>query len=123
MRGVDNIQALVKWYEDHARPFLLNHLAEEKVHHFDRDHARLKRASELSSTQLSVCFLGNSGVGKSTLINAIIGGAQAVVPAGGVGPLTAQALIVCHSGEKHFEVEYHGAGQVLRNGVWAGANV
>lgn len=114
MPEIDNTQALLKWYEDHARPFLLNHLAEEKVQDFDKDHARLKRASELSSTELSVCLLGTSGVGKSTLINAIIGGKQAVVPSGGVGPLTAQALVVRHNETNRFEVEYHSAGQLLR---------
>jgi GTP-binding protein EngB required for normal cell division len=114
MPEIDNTSALQKWYEDCARTFLLGHLAEGRIQDFDKDHARLKRASELSKTELSVCFLGDSGVGKSTLINAIIDGEQAVVPSGGVGPLTAQALVVRFGTETRFEVEYHGAGQVLR---------
>jgi hypothetical protein len=105
---------LVRWYEDKVRLFLAGNLSEEKVQTFDKDHARLKRAMELSETELAVCFLGNSGVGKSTLINAIIGGDRAVVPSGGVGPLTAQALVVRHNERAGFEVEYHSAGQLLR---------
>ena len=105
---------LMRWYEDKVRGFLASNIGEEKVQAFDKDHARLKRATELSETELAVCFLGNSGVGKSTLINAIIGGDRAVVPSGGVGPLTAQALVVRHNERAGFEVEYHGAGQLLR---------
>ena len=105
---------LMRWYEDKVRGFLASNLGEEKVQAFDKDHARLKRATELSETELAVCFLGNSGVGKSTLINAVIGGDRAVVPSGGVGPLTAQALVVRHNERAGFEVEYHGAGQLLR---------
>lgn len=114
MLASGNTQALLKWYEDNARPFLLGHLPEEKIGEFDKDRDKLARAAELSDAELSVCFLGNSGVGKSTLINAVIGGAEAVVPSGGIGPLTAQALVVRHGEQPRFEVEYHGAGQVLR---------
>jgi GTP-binding protein EngB required for normal cell division len=110
----DSTSALLKWYEDYARPFLIGHLPEAKVHDFDKHRDRLARTAKLSDTELSVCFLGNSGVGKSTLINAVIGGAESVVPSGGVGPLTAQALVVRHSDNSRFEVEYHSAVQVLR---------
>ena len=102
---------------------LASNIGEEKVQAFDKDHARLKRATELSETELAVCFLGNSGVGKSTLINAIIGGDRGVVPSGGVGPLTAQALVVRHNERAGFEVEYHGAGQLLTDGFRSGADV
>src|ERR1035441_6515915 len=94
MGQADNTQAFLKWYEDHVRPFLLGHLTEGKIQDFDKDWNRLAKAAKLSDTELSVCFLGNSGVGKSTLINAIIGGAESVVPSGGVGPLAAQAPVV-----------------------------
>ena len=47
---------------------------------FEKDFARLSRSLESSEIELSVCFLGNSGVGKSTLINAVIGGDRPVVP-------------------------------------------
>jgi GTP-binding protein EngB required for normal cell division len=109
-----NSNKLISWYEEKVRPFLVDILDEEKIEAFDKDNKSLKRATELSKTELSVCFLGNSGVGKSTLINAVIDGHRAVVPSGGVGPLTAQALVVRHNEQAGFEVEYHTAGQLLR---------
>lgn len=57
------------------------------------DHARLKRLIGMPDC-ITVCFLGNSGIGKSTLLNAVAAGAEQVLPAGGIGPLTAQATIL-----------------------------
>ena len=102
----DNAQRLVHWYKTQARSFLEKHCA-EKVEEFDRDCGRLQKASSLMGEDLSVCFLGNSGVGKSTLINALTGGGQAVVPSGGVGPLTAQALTVRYGESPKIAAEYH----------------
>ena len=102
----ENAQRLVHWYKTQARPFLEKHCT-EKVEEFDRDCARLQKANSLLGDELSVCFLGNSGVGKSTLINALAGGGQAVVPSGGVGPLTAQALTVRYGVSPKIEAEYH----------------
>jgi hypothetical protein len=102
----EQAQQLVHWYKTQARSFLEKHCA-EKVEEFDRDSGRLQRASSLMGEDLSVCFLGNSGVGKSTLINALTGGGQAVVPSGGVGPLTAQALTVRYGASPKIAAEYH----------------
>lgn len=102
----ERAQQLVLWYKTQARSFVERHCA-EKVEEFDRDCARLKKASSLLGEELSVCFLGNSGVGKSTLINALTGGGQAVVPSGGVGPLTAQALTVRYGASPKIAAEYH----------------
>jgi GTP-binding protein EngB required for normal cell division len=108
------IHELIHWYNDQVRPFLAANVDEDKLRAFDKDHDQLKSVADLSQAELAVCFLGNSGVGKSTLINAVIGGDQIVVPSGGVGPLTAQALVVRHNSEVCFEVDYHGKGQLLR---------
>src|SRR5258706_15616086 len=94
MPSTSPTRLLLDWYANKARPFLESNLSGDKLEAFDKDHARLERALQRSDAELSVCFLGNSGVGKSTLINAVIGGEQSVVPSGGVGPLTAQALVV-----------------------------
>jgi len=59
--------------------------------------------------ELPICLLGNSGVGKSTLINAVIDPRLQVVPQGGVGPLTAQATIVRFAREPYMRATYHGA--------------
>jgi GTP-binding protein EngB required for normal cell division len=114
MPGHHSSRDLLNWYRDKIRPLFTEHLSEQKMEEFEKDFARLSRSLESSEIELSVCFLGNSGVGKSTLINAVIGGDRPVVPSGGVGPLTAQALVVRHSSQPKFEVEYHGAGQLLR---------
>lgn len=102
----EQAQQLVHWYKTQARSFLEKHCA-EKVEEFDRDCGRLQKASSFLGEELSVCFLGNSGVGKSTLINALTGGGQAVVPSGGVGPLTAQALTVRYGASPKIAAEYH----------------
>src|SRR5215470_17843329 len=106
---IEKIKQFVKWYEEMARPFLLQTAPEEKVADFDKDAARLSKAVESFDPELAVCFLGSSGIGKSTLINALLGGRQAVVPSGGVGPLTAQAVVVRYREAAGFEVEYHKA--------------
>ena len=105
----EDTRGLIDWYQEKARPFLQKHRSPDKLAEFDRDCERLRKANALLNDELSVCFLGNSGVGKSTLINALVGCGQAVVPAGGVGPLTAQALVVRFGDRPKIEIEYHGA--------------
>jgi GTP-binding protein EngB required for normal cell division len=104
--SMEQAQRLVEWYKTHARSFLEKHCA-EKVEELDRACTRLQNASTLQDAELSVCFLGSSGVGKSTLINALSGGGQAVVPSGGVGPLTAQALTVRYGARPKLAAVYH----------------
>src|SRR5215813_14441514 len=104
---IEKIKQFVKWYEEKARPFLLKTAPEEKVTDFDKDAAHLSKAVESFNPELAVCFLGSSGIGKSTLINALLGGKQAAVPSGGIGPLTAQAVVVRYREAPGFEVEYH----------------
>lgn len=108
------VKELVGWYEETARPFLVKTLSEEKVVDFDKDRDRLLKDIESFDTELAVCFLGSSGIGKSTLINALLGGKHAVVPSGGVGPLTAQAVVVKYHEAPGFEVEYHRSGRLWR---------
>jgi GTP-binding protein EngB required for normal cell division len=104
-------QQLAEWYKKSARPFLEKN-APERIADFDRDCARLEQSSAALSQELSVCFLGNSGVGKSTLINALVADGKSIVPSGGVGPLTAQALTVRYGEDPRLQAEYHGPGRL-----------
>lgn len=100
-----NADEVLVWYEQSARPFLEKH-APDRLEAAHADQERLKRLLA-SRDEVTVCFLGNSGVGKSTLLNALAAGASQVLPAGGIGPLTAQATEVRFSEEKRFRVIYH----------------
>lgn len=94
-----------RWWEESVRPFLSEHSA-DRVEGIEREVSRVRATSTARLDELPVCFLGNSGVGKSTLLNALVAGDMTVLPQGGVGPLTAQATLVRHSPERYFKVSY-----------------
>jgi len=106
------LQNLVDWYRRLVHPFLTK-VESPKAVEFEQDIERLIARDKKSDEELAICFLGSSGVGKSTLINALVAGKEILLPAGGVGPLTAQALTVRYGETRRFEVRYHG----LRN-LW-----
>ena len=91
-----------------VRPFL-EKIDSKKIEDFDHDAQRLEGIARDLDEELAVCFLGDPGVGKSTLINALTAGQRIVLPAGGLGPLTAQKLEIRYSAQPRFEAEYHSA--------------
>ncbi len=97
---------LVGWFQSAVRPFL-EAVQPEKVGPLDADARNLEEVARTADQELAVCFLGNAGVGKSTLINSLVAGKDVILPAGGIGPLTAQALAVRYAPHRRFEVEYH----------------
>ena len=101
------VAALLHWFRNHVRPFLGLHEPPERVAEYDAEAKRLEEFEKSIHAESPVCFLGQSGVGKSTLINALIAGKDLVLPSGGIGPLTAQALSVVHGERRAFRVEYH----------------
>jgi GTP-binding protein EngB required for normal cell division len=103
---------VLAWYEQHAKPFLEKH-APERLSSLEADYLRLKRL-KAKPGEVTICFLGNSGVGKSTLLNALAAGDRQVLPAGGIGPLTAQATEVRYSEERRFRVTYHPRGHLWK---------
>jgi len=107
-----NSDEVIAWYEQYAKPFLEKH-AQDRLPSLDADFLRLKRL-KAKPDEITICFLGNSGVGKSTLLNALAAGDSHVLPAGGIGPLTAQATEVRYSEEKRFRVTYHPKGHLWR---------
>ena len=97
---------LVGWFQSDVKPFLET-VQPEKVGPLDADARNLEAVARNANQELAVCFLGNAGVGKSTLINSLVAGKDVILPAGGIGPLTAQALAVRYAPQRRFEVEYH----------------
>lgn len=72
----------------------------------------LQRFAATDRAELAICFLGSSGVGKSTLINSLVDPQLQVVPQGGIGPLTAQATVVRYSAHPYLCATYHGARRI-----------
>ena len=102
----------LQWFDQQAKPFLEAH-APGKLASLQSDYDRLKRIMARSD-DVTVCFLGNSGVGKSTLLNALAADDAQVLPAGGIGPLTAQATEVHYSDVPVFRVSYHGKSRLWK---------
>ena len=72
-----------EWYATHVRP-LLRELEPARAKDYDSQIAALKAAEQRLEETASLCVLGRSGVGKSTLINALVGGVEMIVPNGGI---------------------------------------
>jgi GTP-binding protein EngB required for normal cell division len=104
--SADFAKLLGSWYQTEARPFLAD-VANDRIPQLDQELKRLEDLVGTLGDDLPVCFLGTSGVGKSTLINAVVAGREVLLPAGGVGPLTAEATLVKYAAERLFRVSYH----------------
>jgi hypothetical protein len=95
----------LSWFQQNALP-VLERNAPERLSPLLSD---AKRFEELLcySPEAIVCCLGGSGVGKSTLINALVAGDHQLLPAGGTGPLTALATTVRYGETRRFRATYH----------------
>jgi len=82
--AIDNLadrraRAVSGWYRTSVRTFL-EEFAPEQVPPFDDEDRRL--SAQLDAVpETAVCLVGVSGIGKSTLINAIVANDKTVAPA------------------------------------------
>jgi hypothetical protein len=83
--------------EEHKAPFL------ETVNNC----AELARLALRRESELHIALVGESQVGKSSLLNAFLG--SRILPAGGVGPLTARATYIAHAPVAALHAHYEGA--------------
>lgn len=107
--------ALRVWYKKQVRPFLQDE-EPDRIGEIDREIERLEAREKSLDEPMSACFVGGAGIGKSTLINAMVAGHEIVVPSGGVGPLTAQALQISYGETASFAAEYHPPNRMWRLG-------
>jgi hypothetical protein len=107
------LEELRGWFDskEGLREFLVEH-APDRVELLDAGLKRIEVIEALRKEPLPVCFLGGAGVGKSTLLNAVVGGTRSLLPAGGVGPLTALATRIAFAEKPFFEARYHGGDKV-----------
>jgi GTP-binding protein EngB required for normal cell division len=102
----EDTRKLLSWYREDARQ-IIEELAPDRISEFDQRVDGIQKLASRGEAEIAACFLGKSGVGKSTLINALIADDQVLLPAGGIGPLTALAIQVIYSENPRFRVEYH----------------
>lgn len=104
--GVENAgRELLGWYGDIARP-AIQRVASDRIEALDAAAKRVDRLTKVASEEVPICLLGAAGVGKSTLINAIVSPEFNVLPHGGVGALTAQATVVRYAERPYLRVRY-----------------
>src|SRR5687768_9114915 len=81
---------------------------EQVVQDWARNHASdlLTCATSITSPVAEVGFLGLSGVGKSSLLNALVSPGVHLTPAGGIGPLTGSPVRFSYGDHARAVVRY-----------------
>lgn len=109
-RAEDN-SSLAEWYRMRARPVLV--AAENRdVVWLDRAVGDLAHAGG-HEADLHVFVLGESGVGKSSVLNALLSERLHILPQGRVGPATAHATVIRWAAEPYFRARCSGRQALL----------
>lgn len=87
-------RAVRVWYGEHARGLLAGELE------------LLGPLPALTTAALEIGVLGLTGVGKSSLLNAVVAPGTQLLPAGGVGPLTGVPIRIVAAKERELRVRY-----------------
>lgn len=66
----------------------------------------------LASPAPGACVVGDAGVGKSTLLNALVSPGDPILPAGGIGPHTAASIAVVESPRPFVQIQYEGRDRI-----------
>ena len=98
-------ERVAEWYRTRVQVFM-ERFSPQRIESLNENMERIEALKARVGEECAVCFLGHSGVGKSTLVNTLIADKQPVLPQGGIGPLTAQATCVRYAPDRYFRATY-----------------
>ncbi len=99
----EHVEELLGWYEEYGRPSLAGGIAEALLDELDRQCDDLRARTE-KSPEVEVAFLGATTVGKSTVINALLG--ERLLPMMVVGSTTAARVMLRYGAKRRITVHY-----------------
>lgn len=97
------IQAIAGWYRELARPALAARVGDSILEALDQQVKDLERRGA-ERPRVQVALFGTTGVGKSTLVNAMLG--QNLLPMGTIGSTTAAEVIIRQGPRRRVLVDY-----------------
>ena len=98
-------ERVAEWCQTRVQVFM-ERFSPQRLESLNENMERIEAIRARVGEECAVCFLGHSGVGKSTLVNTLIADKQPVLPQGGIGPLTAQATCVRYAPDRYFRATY-----------------